>query len=229
MADYMIDSVDSVNDSVLNGQEAAEAVEVAAEAVDTAEAVETEITEEEIEQIAVSAAEKASQWYVVHTYSGYENKVKVNLEKSIEVNGLQDMIHEVTIPLEEVAELRNGKRRTVKRKIFPGYVLVKMIMSDKAWYLVRNTRGVTGFVGPESKPVPLTAAEIDKMFNRTDTSIDIAVGEEVRILGGQLAGRTGVVEDIDTICQKVRVSVFMFGRDMSVDLEYDQVARIEAQ
>ena len=172
---------------------------------------------------------EAAKWYVVHTYSGYENKVKANLEKSIEVNGLQDMIHEVTIPVEEVAELRNGKRRTVTRKIFPGYVLVKMIMSDRAWYLVRNTRGVTGFVGPESKPVPLSAAEIDKMFNRAETVIDIAVGEEVRILSGQLANRVGVVEDIDTICQKIRVSVFMFGRDVSVDLEYGQVLRVEAQ
>ncbi len=225
MADYMIDSMDSVNDSELNGQEAAEAAEMSViEAED-----ETEITEGELQAIEVSEAQKASQWYVVHTYSGYENKVKANLEKSVEVNGLQDMIHEVTIPVEEVAELRNGKRRTVKRKIFPGYVLVKMIMSDRAWYLVRNTRGVTGFVGPESKPVPLSAAEIDKMFNRAETTIDIAVGEEVRILSGQLANRVGVVEDIDTICQKIRVSVFMFGRDVSVDLEYGQVLRVEAQ
>ena len=223
MADYMIDSMDSVNDSALNGQEAAEAAEM------SAIEAETEITEGELQAIEVSEAQKASQWYVVHTYSGYENKVKANLEKSVENNGLQHLIHEVSIPVEEVAELRNGKRRTVKRKIFPGYVLVKMIMSDRAWYLVRNTRGVTGFVGPESKPVPLSAAEIDKMFNRAETTIDIAVGEEVRILSGQLANRVGVVEDIDTICQKIRVSVFMFGRDVSVDLEYGQVLRVEAQ
>ena len=112
MADYMIDSLDSVNDPVLNGQEAAEAAET------LVTETETEITEGDIREIEVSEAQKASQWYVVHTYSGYENKVKANLEKSIEVNGLQDMIHEVTIPVEEVAELRNGKRRTVKRKIF---------------------------------------------------------------------------------------------------------------
>ncbi len=213
MAEHMTDSM--INDQNNDQQ--------------TAEVAEEQIAEEQIQEIEVSEAAKASQWYVVHTYSGYENKVKANLEKSVEFYGFQDRIHEVTIPLEEVAEIRNGKRRTVKRKIFPGYVLVKMIMSDEAWYIVRNTRGVTGFVGPESKPVPLSAAEIEKMFNRADTSIDIAVGEEVRILSGQLANRVGVVEDIDTICQKIRVSVFMFGRDVSVDLEYDQVSRVEAQ
>ena len=227
MADYMTDLM--LND--LNSQEVAEdvemteAAEVATEvATEAAEAIEgnTENAEE------VKAAE-VSQWYVVHTYSGYENKVKANLEKSVEFNGFQDRIHEITIPMEEVAEIRNGKRRTVKRKIFPGYVLVKMIMSDEAWYIVRNTRGVTGFVGPGSKPVPLSLSEIDKMFNRADTSIDIAVGEEVRILSGQLANRVGVVEDIDTICQKVKVSVVMFGRDISVELDCDQVLRVEAQ
>jgi transcriptional antiterminator NusG len=221
MADRMNDSVS--NDDVLNNQEISEEAEGAAAAAD----IDADLNENENGETAKSAA--ASQWYVIHTYSGYENNVKVNLEKSVEVNGLQDMIHEVTIPLEEVAEIRNGKRRTVKRKIFPGYVLVKMIMSDKAWYLVRNTRGVTGFVGPESKPVPLSAAEVDKMFNRAATSIDIAVGEEVRILSGQMANCVGVVEDIDTVYQKIKVSVVLFGRDVSIDLEYDQVVRVEAQ
>ena len=167
-----------------------------------------------------------AKWYVVHTYSGYENKVKANLEKSVEVNGLQDMIHEVTIPVEEVAEIRNGKRRVVQRKIFPGYVMVKMIMTDEAWYIVRNTRGVTGFVGPGSRPIPLDNAEIEATLNRAAVSIDIAVGEDVRVLSGPLADHVGKVEDIDTIRQKISVVVSMFGRDVPVEVDYDQVLRV---
>lgn len=175
-------------------------------------------------------AEKDSspQWYVAHTYSGYENKVKANLEKAVENNGLQDLIHEITVPVEEVDEIKNGKRRKVQRKLFPGYVLVHMVMTDESWYVVRNTRGVTGFVGPGSKPIPLTPDEVENMIaggNRAATRIDIALGEEVRILSGPLENFTGVVEDIDTLHLKVRVRVSMFGRDTPVELEYEQVQK----
>ena len=169
---------------------------------------------------------EGSKWYVVHTYSGYENKVKLNLEKSVANNGLQHLIQEVAIPVEEVEEVRNGKRHTVQRKIFPGYVMVKMVMTDEAWYIVRNTRGVTGFVGPNSRAIPLTDEEIESSINRQVVSIDIAVGEDVRILSGPLVDQIGRVEDIDTIRQKINVVVSMFGRDVPVELDYDQVQRV---
>lgn len=175
----------------------------------------------------MSEMPETAEWYVVHTYSGYENKVKANLEKSVENNDMQDLVQEVKIPVEEVVEIKNGKRRIVQRKIYPGYVMVKMIMTDDAWYIVRNTRGVTGFVGPGSRPIPLTDAEIELSgMNRAPVSIDIAVGEEVRVLSGPLENFTGKVEDIDTIRQKIRVVVSMFGRDTPVELEYDQVLRV---
>lgn len=174
-------------------------------------------------------AEQSStlQWYVAHTYSGYENKVKANLEKAVENNGMQELIAEVRVPVEEVDEIKNGKRRTVQRKIFPGYVLVHMVMTDESWYVVRNTRGVTGFVGPGSKPIPLSDEEVENMgANSRATRVDIALGEEVRILSGPLESFTGMVEDIDTLHQKIRVRVSMFGRDTPVELEFDQVERV---
>lgn len=167
------------------------------------------------------------EWYVVHTYSGYENKVKANLEKSVENNGMQDLIQEVKIPVEDVVEIKNGKRRVVHRKIYPGYVMIRMKMTDDAWYIVRNTRGVTGFVGPGSRPIPLSEAEIIASgMNREPVQIDLAVGETVRVLSGPLENFTGKIEDIDTIRQKVRVMVSMFGRETPIELEYDQVLRI---
>ncbi len=167
------------------------------------------------------------EWYVVHTYSGYENKVKANLEKSVENNGMQDLIQEVKIPVEDVVEIKNGKRRVVHRKIYPGYVMIKMKMTDDAWYIVRNTRGVTGFVGPGSRPIPLAESEIEASgMNREPVQIDLAVGENVRVLSGPLENFTGKIEDIDTIRQMVKVVVSMFGRETPVELEYDQVLRI---
>ena len=169
------------------------------------------------------------EWYVVHTYSGYENKVKDNLEKAVENNGMQDLIKDVRVPVEEIVEIKNGKRRITQRKTFPGYVLVRMIITNESWYVVRNTRGVTGFVGPESKPVPLTAAELDTMLNNPASRVDykIAVGEEVRILSGPLENFTGEVEEIDLMRQKMRVKVKMFlGREMQVELDLDQVDKV---
>ena len=167
-------------------------------------------------------------WYVVHTYSGYENKVKDTLEKSVENNGMQDLIFDVRVPVEDVVEIRNGKRVKSQRKVYPGYVLVHMIETSESWYVVRNTRGVTGFVGPDSKPVALTQEEVDMMLNSEAKSIDFsfAIGERVRILSGPLENFTGVVEDIDTIRGNVTVKVEMFfGREQSVKLDLDKVEK----
>ncbi|NLB91037.1 MAG: transcription termination/antitermination factor NusG [Clostridiales bacterium] len=173
--------------------------------------------------------QKQPCWYVVHTYSGYENKVKDNLEKSVENNGMQDLIFEVQVPMEDVVEIKNGRRVKSQRKIYPGYVLVKMIETSESWYLVRNTRGVTGFVGPDSKPVPLTEDEVSMMLqtDREAVSFEIAIGEEVRILSGPLENFNGFVEDVDTVRQKLKVQVKMFlGREMSIEVDMDQVEKL---
>lgn len=169
-------------------------------------------------------------WYVVHTYSGYENKVANDLVKTVENNGMGDLIQEVTVPIEEVVEIRNGKPHTIQHKLFPGYVLVKMIKTTESWYVVRNTRGVTGFVGPDSKPVALTPAEVDMMLSTQQNSVEfgIAIGEEVRILSGPLENFTGVVEDVDTVRQKLTVKVKMFlGREMPVEVDLQDVEKVQ--
>lgn len=167
-------------------------------------------------------------WYVVHTYSGYENKVKDTLEKAAENNHMQHLIQEVRVPVEEVEEIRNGKKRTVTHKTFPGYVLVKMIKTSDTWYVVRNTRGVTGFVGPEGKPVPLTEQEVEVMLNSHPQAdaCKLVVGEEVRILSGPLENFSGIVESIDVEHGKMQVKVKMFlGREMQVDIDIDQAEK----
>ena len=171
-------------------------------------------------------AETDARWYAIHTYSGYENKVKTNLDKTIENRGLQDMILEVKVPMEEISEIKNGKRRDVQRKLFPGYVMIKMVMSDESWYIVRNTRGCTGFVGPGSKPIPLTNDEVRKMgIDRVPIKLDVAVGDTVAVINGPLEGFSGKVESIDTLHQKVRVIVSMFGRETPVELDFAQISR----
>lgn len=168
-------------------------------------------------------AEEA-QWYVVHTYSGYENKVATNLETLVENRRLHDLIQEIKIPTEIVPEIKDGVKKDVERKMFPGYVLVKMVMTDDSWYVVRNTRGVTGFVGPSSKPVPLTQTEVDALGVETrEAVIDYKVGENVEVTSGPLEGFIGVVEAIDMAAQKVKVKVSMFGRETSAELELVQV------
>ena len=181
--------------------------------------------------MAETTEKKATpQWYVVHTYSGYENKVKDNIEKTVENNvAMQELILEVVVPTEEVAEIRNNKRVVSQRKTFPGYVLVNMIITSESWYVVRNTRGVTGFVGPESKPVALTPEEVESMLNSQslEAKCSIAVGEEVRILSGPLENFTGTVEDVDTVRQKLTVKVKMFlGREMQVEVDLNQVEKL---
>ena len=168
-----------------------------------------------------------AKWYVVHTYSGYENKVAMNIETVVQNRNLQELIHEVRVPTETVTEIKDNKKREVERKIFPGYVLVKMVMTDDSWYVVRNTRGVTGFVGPESKPLPLTEEEVLNLGIETrEIEIDYAVGDTVRIVDGPLESFIGVVEEIDAEKDMVKVKVSMFGRETPVELELDQVETV---
>ena len=171
-------------------------------------------------------AEEA-KWYVAHTYSGYENKVKEDLEKTVENRGLQDMILEISYPTEEVVEMKDGKRKVVTRKMLPGYVMIKMIMNDKTWYIVRNTRGVTGFVGPGSKPVPLTDEEVTKLgVEYIPIELDLSVGECVRVVSGPLENFIGTVEALDPERQKVKLTVSIFNRDTPVELDYIQVQKL---
>ena len=167
---------------------------------------------------------EAAKWYVVHTYSGYENTVKATIEKTIETRHLEDLIHIVSIPMETVTEITDNGPKTYDRKVFPGYVLIKMIMSDEAWYIVKNVRGVTGFVGSTSKPIPLSEEEVAKLGVEAEheLTVDYAEGDNVEITGGPLEGFVGLVESIDLQKQKVRVKVSMFGRETSAELDLNQ-------
>ena len=170
-----------------------------------------------------------AKWYVVHTYSGYENKVASNLEKTVENRQLQDLIYEIRVPTEKVLEVgSNGKTKEVERKIFPGYVIVKMIMTDESWYAVRNIRGCTGFVGPSSKPIPLTDEEVERLGVETrNVEVSYQVGDNVQITDGPLEGFIGMVDEIDLEKNRIRVTVSMFGRETPVDLELDQAEPVE--
>ena len=169
-----------------------------------------------------------AKWYVVHTYSGYENKVASSLEAVIENRNLRDMIQDVKIPVETVVEIKDGKRKEVENKLYPAYVFVKMILTDETWYIVRNTRGVTGFVGASSqKPSPLSQREVDAMGVETKKqTIDFAVGDNVEIADGPLAGFIGEVVEIDADAMKVKVNVSMFGRETLSELDLLQVKPI---
>ena len=165
-----------------------------------------------------------ARWYVVQTFSGYENKVATNLETIVENRHLQDWIHEVRVPTETVVETKDGQRREVERKVFPGYVLVKMVMSDDSWFVVRNVRGCTGFVGPNGKPVPLTEQEVLALgVEKKEIIVNYAVGDTVRILDGPLSSFTGTVESIEVENNTVNVIVSMFGRETPVEFELDQI------
>lgn len=168
---------------------------------------------------------EAAKWYVVHTYSGYENKVAKSIETVVENQSLQDLIEEVSVPTEKVLEVKeDGKEREVERKVFPGYVLVKMILTDDSWYVVRNIRGVTGFVGPGSKPIPLSEQEVAALGVETvKVEVNYAVGDSVRVVSGPLEGFTGIVNSVDTEKNQVVITVSMFGRDNQVELELNQV------
>ena len=167
------------------------------------------------------------KWYVVHTYSGYENKVKTDLEKTIKNRELEDFFFEIVVPMEEQIEIKDGKRKTNLKKVFPGYVLIKMIVTEESWYIVRNTRGVTGFVGSGSDPIPLTDEEIRNMgFEEAQVNVDYDVNDTVRITSGALVDFIGVVQEIDKEKHKVKVLVSMFGRETPVDLEFSQVQKV---
>ncbi len=170
---------------------------------------------------------ETAKWYVIHTYSAYENKVAQNIEKVVENRGFQDYIQEVRIPTEKVVEVKDNKTREIERKIFPGYVLVKMILTDDSWYIVRNIRGVTGFVGTSTKPVPLSDAEVKALGVETvQIEVDYEVGDNVNVIAGPLAGFSGIVDSIDVENNRVEVTVSMFGRETPVELELSQVQKV---
>ncbi|MBR4942363.1 MAG: transcription termination/antitermination factor NusG [Clostridia bacterium] len=161
-----------------------------------------------------------ARWYVIHTYSGYENKVATTIEKTVENHGLQDLILEVMIPVEKVTEIKDNRQEEIQRKVFPGYVLVKMVMNDESWHIVRNIRGVTSFVGPGSKPVPLTEQEVIKLgVERDEVIVSVAAGDRIRITDGPFEGFMGTVEELSDDKRKVKVKISMFGRDTSVELD----------
>lgn len=174
----------------------------------------------------------AKNWYVIHTYSGYENKVKTNLEKRVESMNMEDKIFRVLVPMEDEVEIKNGKKKVSKRKVFPGYVLVEMDMTDDSWYVVRNTPGVTGFVGSGSKPIPLMDHEVSVILRqmgleKVKTKIDVNVGQPVRVVSGPFKDFIGVVKEIMEEKGKVKVSVSMFGRETPVELEFGQVEKLD--
>ena len=165
-------------------------------------------------------------WYVVYTYSGYENKVKVTLEKLVENRGMQDKIQEIIIPMEEEIEIKDGKQKTSIKKVFPGYVLIKMIMTDETWYIVKNIKGVFNFVGVGEKPLPLTEKEMQTLGIEDIMNLDFEVGDTVRIITEPFYNYTATIEEIFKDKKRVKVKVSMFGRETTVDLEFDQIQKI---
>ncbi|MCR4709781.1 MAG: transcription termination/antitermination protein NusG [Clostridiales bacterium] len=168
-----------------------------------------------------------AKWYVVHTYSGHENKVKVNIEKMVENRNMQNLILEIAVPTEDVVEIKDGQRKIKTKKMFPGYVIIKMIVTNESWYLVRNTQGVTGFVGHGSEPIPLTDEEVARMgIEKVFIELDVEVGDTVRVISGPFESFMGTVEDINREKQVLTVKVSMFGRDTPVELEFAQVEKV---
>ncbi|OYO76183.1 transcription antitermination protein nusG [Lachnotalea glycerini] len=168
-----------------------------------------------------------ANWYVVHTYSGYENKVKANIEKTIENRHLEDQILEVRVPMQDVVELKNGAKKNVQKKLFPGYVLINMVMNDDTWYVVRNTRGVTGFVGPGSKPVPLTEAEMRPLgIKSEDLVVDFVEGDSIVVTGGVWKDTVGVIQAMNPHKQIVIINVDLFGRETPVEISFTEVKKL---
>lgn len=171
-----------------------------------------------------------NQWYVVHTYSGYENKVKANLEKRVESMEMQDKIFQVEVPMQEELETKNGKQKMVKKKVYPGYVLVRMIMTDDSWYVVRNTPGVTGFIGEANKPIPLEESAIRTMLRidnaeESKPKVNLAVGDAVRVVSGPFQNFVGHIEEVHADKRKLRVRLSMFGRETPVEIDFDEVEK----
>ena len=175
----------------------------------------------------MSETNSEARWYGAHTYSGYENKVKMDLEKTIENRGLQDLILEVSVPMQPVIEMKNGVEKKTDKKMFPGYVLVNMVMNDETWYVVRNTRGVTGFVGPGSKPVPLSEEEIRILgYRESEILVDFALGDTVNVTSGAWKDTIGVITEINEQKRTVTINVEMFGRDTPVELSYGEIQKL---
>jgi transcriptional antiterminator NusG len=208
------------------------AEEAAEEETEGAEAEETDPAaegsgQEAAEEDIVGDKSKKAKWYVVHTYSGHENKVKVNIEKIVENRGMQDLVLSIIVPTEDIVEIKNGQRKVKTRKMFPGYVLVKMIVTNESWYLVRNTQGVTGFVGHGSEPIPLTNEEVRRMgIEKVYIQLDIEPGDSVKVINGPFESFMGVVEEVNMDKQTLKVRISMFGRDTPVELEFGQVDKI---
>ena len=170
---------------------------------------------------------EAANWYVVHTYSGYENKVKIDIENTIRNRKLEDQILEVTVPMQDVVEVKNGAKKQVQKKMFPGYVLINMIMNDDTWYVVRNTRGVTGFVGPGSKPVPLTDAEMSSLgIQKDNVIVDFKEGDTVTVTAGAWEGTVGMVQSVNAAKQSLIINVELFGRETPVEISFAEVKQM---
>ena len=224
----MTDKIDNTEKEIVE--------ETAEEAVEATEAIEnTEGTEaKEAVKGTISPLEGeglrgdgTAKWYVVHTYSGYENKVKTSIDRMVEYRGMQDLIQEVVIPTEDRIEIKDGVKKVKTRKLFPGYVVIKMIVNNETWYLVRNTEGVTGFVGHGSDPIPLTKEEIVRMgIEKLKIDLDIEVGDTIRIIGGVFEGQLGIVEAINPEKQIVKVRISMFGRDTPAEIAFSQVSKL---
>ena len=172
--------------------------------------------------------ESEPRWYVVHTYSVYENKVKTDLEKTVKNRELEDYFFDIVVPMEEQIEIKDGKRKANLKKVFPGYVLIKMIVTEQTWYIVRNTRGVTGFVGSGTDPIPLTDEEIRAMgFEESSINVDYDINDSVQILNGPFKDSIGTVQKIDKEKHKVKVLISMFGRETPVELEFSQIQKVD--
>ncbi len=214
-------------------EEATEAVAAEETVAEEASAEETAAEEAVEEAPRIKSANIKQQgddephWYVVHTYSGYENKVKADIEKTIENRRLQDQMFEVMVPLQETVEVKNGVRKTISKKIFPGYVLVHMIKNDVTWYVVRNTRGVTGFVGPGSEPVPLTDIEMRKLGVKTeDIVIDVEIGDTIKVIAGAWEGTIGTIKTISRTKQTVTIDMDIFGRSTDVEIGLGDIQKL---
>ena len=198
-----------------------------------AESAQEEVQEEappkklDLEGLEGLRGDGVAKWYVVHTYSGHENKVKVNIEKIVENRGMQDLILEVVVPTEDRVEIKNGQRKIKTRKMFPGYVIIKMIVTNESWYLVRNTQGVTGFVGHGSDPIPLSTEEVRRMgIEKIYIDLDVKVGDSVKVINGPFESFMGVVEEVNMEKQSLKARISMFGRDTPVELDFAQVDKI---
>ena len=167
-----------------------------------------------------------ANWYVVHTYSGYENKVKANIDKTIENRHLEDQILEVRVPMQDVVEVKNGVQKATQKKMFPGYVLVHMIMNDDTWYVVRNTRGVTGFVGPGSKPVPLTEVEMASLGIKEEVVMDYEIGDTIQVIAGAWTDTVGVIQSMNMQRQSLTINVELFGRETPVEISFAEVKKL---